>query len=202
MIAEGELLAVLGESQRRGFLGPGPVDEHLSHSRAFAIQMEGVSGRVADLGSGGGVPGLVLAALLPHLRWHLVDGMTRRTSFLTEAVDQLGLTERVSVETARAEQLGRDPAWRAQLDGIVARAFGPPAVTAECAAPLLRVGGVLVVSEPPGGQAHRWPDTGLATLGLGSAEVAPGPPAFVRCRQLVAAPDRYPRRAPAKRPLW
>ena len=196
------LLAVLAESQRRGFLGPGPVQEHLDHSRAFVPLLAGVTGPVADLGSGGGVPGLVLAVELPHLAWRLVDGMVRRTSFLAEAVDELGLGDRVSVHTARAELLGRDPAWRGHLGAAVARAFGPPAVTAECAAPLLRVGGRLVVSEPPGGDPMRWPPDCLAALGLGPAEVVAGPPAFARLEQRAAAPDSVPRRAPGKRPLW
>ena len=48
---------------------------------------------------------------------------------------------------------------------MTARSFGPPAATAECAAPLLAVGGLLVVSEPPDGP-DRWPADALAALGL------------------------------------
>jgi 16S rRNA (guanine527-N7)-methyltransferase len=77
-------------------------------------------------------------------------------------------------------------------------------VTAECAAPLLRPGGVLLVSEPPGGRAERWDRAALGELGLDGAELRPGPPALALLTQLAPCPDRYPRKAglPAKRPLW
>jgi 16S rRNA (guanine527-N7)-methyltransferase len=199
------LLDVLARSRELGFLGPGPLEEQLAHAEAFvgAIDPAGVTEAV-DLGSGGGVPGLVLAVALPHLRWVLVDGMVRRTSFLEEAVRVLGLEDRVEVRTARAEEAGRDTALRHRFGLVVARGFGPPAVTAECAAPLLAVGGQLVVSEPPGSTGDRWSRDGLAALGQEVDVVVPGPPAFVRVRQVALVDDRYPRRVgiPSKRPLW
>jgi 16S rRNA (guanine527-N7)-methyltransferase len=96
---------------------------------------------------------------------------------------------------------GRDPDRRAAMGLVVSRSFGPPPVVAECAAPFLRVGGRLVVSEPPEA-ADRWPIEGLAALGL-----EPDPldtAGFVRFRQTFPCPDRYPRRdgVPAKRPLF
>ena len=71
---------------------------------------------------------------------------------------------------------GREPGLRAGFDGVLARSFGRPAVLAECAAPLLRVGGWLLVSEPPrsdleDGQDVRWPAEPLRQLGLELAEV-------------------------------
>jgi hypothetical protein len=95
------------------------------------------------------------------------------------------------------------PDLRGTQVAVVARAFAAPPVTAECAAPLLRVGGLLVVSEPPGAAgADRW--SGVAELGLGPAVHRPGPPALVVLTQESACPLRYPRRTgiPAKRPLW
>ena len=93
---------------------------------------------------------------------------------------------------------------RASADVVVARSFGSPAVTAECGAPLLRVGGVLVVSEPPEGAGERWSDDGLAELGLGAPTVIEGPPSFVRLSLERPVDERYPRRVgiPGKRPLW
>jgi 16S rRNA (guanine527-N7)-methyltransferase len=199
------LLDVLGRSRDLGFLGPGPVDEQLAHAEAFlgAIELDGVH-RALDLGSGGGVPGLVLAATLPRVEWTLLDGMVRRTTFLEEAVQALNLGERVDVRTLRAEEAGREARLRAQFDLVVARGFGPPAVTAECAAPLLAPAGQLVVSEPPESTGERWQPDGLAELGLVVEAVIDGPPAFVRLRQTGAVPERYPRRVgiPSKRPLW
>ena len=201
----GELRAVLDRSRELGFLGPGPIEEQLAHAEAFvgALEPAGVR-RAVDLGSGGGIPGLVLAVALPDIQWLLLDGMVRRTTFLLEAVAALGLGDQVEVRTVRAEEAGRLPDLRGQHDLVVARGFGPPAVTAECAAPLLAVGGQLVVSEPPASSGDRWPHEGVASVGLAFEALIPGPPTFVRLRQQAVTDPRYPRRVgvPAKRPLW
>jgi 16S rRNA (guanine527-N7)-methyltransferase len=194
--------AVLHRARELGFLGPGPIDEQRRHAAAFASALVAEPHHAVDLGSGGGLPGLVLAVALPETRWLLVDAMARRTTFLVEAIDRLGLQARVEVCTARAEVLGRER--RGWADLVVARGFGPPAVTAECAAPLLVPGGALVVSEPPGSLGERWRHPALGELGLSVDEVVPGPPVFARLRQDRPCPVRYPRRTgvPAKRPLW
>jgi 16S rRNA (guanine527-N7)-methyltransferase len=169
-----------------------------------AVLAERPAGLGIDLGSGGGVPGLVLAGELPAWRWELVETSNRRAAFLERAVRRLDLAARVAVRHQRAEDLGRTAEARSRADVVTARSFGPPAVTAECAAPLLRAGGLLVVSEPPGGGLDRWDEAGLATLGLALAEHRPGPPALAVLAQAGPCPDRYPRKAglPAKRPLW
>src|SRR5262249_59495264 len=84
------------------------------------------------------------------------------------AVAALGLDDRATVLEGRAEALGRRSELRGAYDVVVARGFAPPAVTAECGAPFLRTGGLLVVSEPPDPTARdgRWPDDGLALCGL------------------------------------
>lgn len=199
------LTAVLARSRQLGFLGPGSVVEQRRHAEAFLTAIAPVpDGAVAvDLGSGGGVPGLVLAMALPQFRWILLDGMVRRTRFLEEAVAELGVAERVTVLTVRAEEAGRG-AWRGGAGLVVARSFGPPAVVAECAAPLLAVGGQLVVSEPPASDGERWPAEELAALGLRLDAVVTGPPGFARIRQDRPAPEDVPRRVgvPGKRPRW
>ena len=105
----------------------------------------------------------------------------------------------------RAEELARRADLRGRFDLVVARGFGPPAVTAECGAGFLVVGGRLVVSEPPGGRPDRWPAEGLAPLGLepGRRSRRAGA-SYQVLRQATACPDRYPRRVgiPAKRPLF
>src|SRR3546814_3548101 len=90
--------------------------------------------------------------------------MAKRCAFLREAVEALGADERVEVVEGRAEEIGRGE-MRRVVDAVIARSFGPPAATAECAAPLLRAGGLLVVSEPPEA-LDRWPEDGLAMLGM------------------------------------
>ena len=199
-------------------------------------------GWVLDLGSGGGLPGLVLALEWPQTTVTLLDAQQRRTAFLADAVRRLGVTTRVQVVEGRAESLGRGAELRGRVDVVVARAFGRPAVTAECAAPFLRADGILVVSEPPvnlrtgadpapraaagrrapgpelvvGGDdgedavavpaqiTQRWPDAGLAALGMGPASPVRDEFHFVVVRQLERCPERFPRRVglPAKRPLF
>jgi 16S rRNA (guanine527-N7)-methyltransferase len=147
---------------------------------------------------------LVLALHWPDSRWVLLDASHRRTTFLDDAVRRLGLADRVEVRCQRSEEAGRDPVLRGRADLVTARGFGSPAVTAESAAPLLVVGGHLVVSEPPGGQPERWPEDSLRQLGLVPNGRWTDPIAVQRLRQSELCPDRYPRRAgiPAKRPLF
>jgi len=143
------------------------------------------------------VPALPLALAWEATRWLLVEANGRRARFLTQAVHRLGLIDRVVLRAERAEAVGRDPGERGRHDAVVARGFGPPAVTAECAAPLIRVGGRLLTSEPP--DERPWPPEALAELGLvalsrrGSVMVL---------EQERPCPERFPRRAPGKRPLF
>lgn len=205
------LVPVLEEARRRGFLGPGPVGVHVDHAAGYAAALAADAGagwapaRAADLGSGAGLPGLPLALHFGVTEWTLVEASVRRASFLREAVAALGLEDRVTVVEERAETIGRAPAYRGSCDLIVARSFGPPAVLAECAAPLLRPGGRAVVSEPPGGQPERWPAAALAQLGmLPAAAVRAGGAAYQVLLQEGPCPARWPRRVgiPAKRPLF
>ncbi len=194
------LLAQLERSKALGFLGPGPVEDHVAHASGFLEALVGLRGRVVDLGSGGGVPGLVVAQQRPDLELILVDAMGKRCRFLEEAAHAMG--GGITVVEGRAEVLGRG-ALRGTADVVLARSFGPPAVTAECAAPLLRVGGILLVSEPPG-DTGRWPEGGLAQLGLVPDRRVDSTPAIQILRQVTACDERFPRRdgMPAKRPLF
>ena len=129
----------------------------------------------------------------------------RRASFLQEAASQLGCAARVHVVAERAEIVGRDPAHRGRYPLVVARSFGPPAVTAECASPLLAPGGVLVVSEPPASGGARWRPDGLSLLGAAPDRlVRTAKGTFQLIRQASPCPSRYPRRVgvPSKRPLF
>jgi len=210
--AEAELEGVLRDAQRFGFLGPGSVPAHIEHARGFADALAAVTGgsppdgaHVLDLGSGGGVPGLVLAMRWPGTTLVLLESSSLRAAFLARSVARLGVGGRVSVCQARSEDVGRRPAERGAYAVVVARSFGRPAVTAEAAAPLLTVGGHLVVSEPPAGHAApRWPPAGLAELGLGAATPVQVARRYVVLEQRQPCPERYPRRVgvPARRPLF
>jgi 16S rRNA (guanine527-N7)-methyltransferase len=194
------LLEQLERARGLGFLGPGPVADHVAHAQGFLDALADVSGAVVDLGSGGGVPGLVVAVARPDLDLVLVDATAKRCRFLESAVVALGTGSRV-VE-GRAEAVGRGP-LRASAAAVLARGFGPPAVTAECGAPLLQVGGRLIVSEPPEDE-DRWPADPLGTLGLAVRQRRVGRPAIQVLELIEPCPERFPRRdgMPAKRPLF
>ena len=206
---------ILSTSQNLGFLGPGSIDDYLSHCQGFldVIQENNiVTDDVLDLGSGGGIPGLFLSTQLPNSRFVLLDASIRRCQFLSEAVQSLNISSRVQVICERAEITARNIELRGSFSLVVARGFGQPSVTAECAVPFLKVGGVLLVSEPPSTQvragidadAIRWPREGCAKLGLVVESKTTLPYSFIQLRLTDPCPDRYPRRngVPSKKPLF
>jgi 16S rRNA (guanine527-N7)-methyltransferase len=98
--------------------------------------------RVADLGSGAGLPGLVLAAELPETRFDLLESVSRKCDFLREAIRRMGLRN-AEVVCRRSEDWARG-AGREAYGAITARAVGRLATLAELASPLLREGGILL----------------------------------------------------------
>ncbi len=200
----GAMRAHLERSRDLGFLGPGPVDTQIGHAAGFATVCTASgcdTARVLDLGTGGGVPGLLLASWWTDARFVLLDSSQRRTSFLTDVVEDLGWSDRVVVIEARAETAGRDPALRTGQTLVVSRSFGPPGTTAECGAPFLEVGGFLVVSDPPrdpASPARRGAvaDGGPGPTGpgprrdLAAAVPLPGPPTGLPLFGSLPPPDR------------
>jgi len=195
------LLTQLERARSLGFLGPGPVTAHIEHTGAFLDALADTTGRIVDLGSGGGVPGLVIGVARPDLEVVLLDATAKRCRFLEEAVEVLAL--RASVVEGRAEVVAHGP-LRSTATAVVARSFGSPAATAECAAPLLALDGSLVVSEPPDPDPARWPTAGLARLGLAVGPRSASSPTVQTLRRVAECPSNYPRRdgLPAKRPLF
>jgi 16S rRNA (guanine527-N7)-methyltransferase len=165
--------------------------------------------RALDLGSGGGVPGIVLAIARPTTTWSLVDAARRKAEVLAAFIEALGLPN-VDVLAERAETLGRDAAHRASYDLVAARACAPLPVLAEYALPLLRPGGLLVAwkgrPDPDELLAGR-----AASVLLGGDEpvehatgiAALGDHRFIVVRKVSATHERYPRRPgePGRRPL-
>ena len=189
----------------RGFLGPRPLDDQVEHARGFAAATGPPSGLACDLGSGGGIPGLVLAVdVWPGSRWVLLEAMAKRAAFLTQAVEELGIGDRVAVVHGRAEHIGRGSLRRA-CTLVTARSFGAPEVTAEAAAPLLAPGGTLVVSEPPDSQGERWPAGGLARVGLvPSGVIRTDKAGYMVLIQAWSCPPEHPRawKRQARHPLF
>lgn len=153
--------------------------------------------RVADVGSGGGLPGIPLKIALPGLRMTLVESDQKKAAFLRDAVEALELAN-VTVEARRAEELGRDPQHRAGYDVVVTRAAAKAPVAAEYCMPLLRVGGVLLAQA----RGEDWREAGraLGQLGGRMRKVVGGVVVVGKGRP---TPDSFPRRVgvPAKKPL-
>lgn len=161
------LTEALGLSQRLGMLGSRPVVEVIDQATAYVEALDAVGltgGVVVDLGSGGGVPGLVIARQRPALQLVLVDRRATRTDHLRRLVVRLGLTGRVEVLTADAALLPR--LIPTPVAAVVARGFGPPAELLAVAVPLVGPGGVVVVSEPPEPDPTRWPAAALEEHGV------------------------------------
>ncbi|HEY3503289.1 MAG TPA: 16S rRNA (guanine(527)-N(7))-methyltransferase RsmG [Actinocatenispora sp.] len=136
-----ELLAT--EGMVRGLVGPRETprlwDRHLLNCAVLGeLLPEGTV--VADVGSGAGLPGIVLGVARPDLRVVLIESLARRITFLDEVVDELGLTQ-VSVVRGRAEELvGR----LTPVDVVTARAVAPLDRLARWCLPLLPAGGRLL----------------------------------------------------------
>jgi len=132
-----------GAGTVRGLIGPREVprlwDRHLLNCIAVA-ELVPTGARLVDIGSGAGLPGLAIACVRPDVRVDLVESLLRRTGFLTEAVDRLGLTSQVRVIRGRAEDAA-----------VIAQAADAPVVTARAVAPLDKLVRWAVPLLAPGG---------------------------------------------------
>jgi 16S rRNA (guanine527-N7)-methyltransferase len=158
-----------------------------------------------DLGSGGGYPGLPLAAALDADRVLLVDSVAKKIGFLRTVIDATGLERRVHAEPARAEELARDPRDREAWPAVTARAVTGLPELIELGLPLVAAGGILVAwKRVPLDDELAAAGGALAALRAGPVElVDPGVPGLEDHR-LVVVPRagridaRFPR-DPAER---
>jgi 16S rRNA (guanine527-N7)-methyltransferase len=133
--------ALAEHGEERGLIGPLELPRLWSrHILNSAIAAPLFAGRVGDVGSGAGLPGLVLAIARPDVRWVLIEPMERRVAWLSEQTDALGL-DNVEVIRARAEEWSEG----AVLDAVTARAVSALRTLIPVAAPLVREGGELVL---------------------------------------------------------
>ncbi|MCL2780546.1 MAG: 16S rRNA (guanine(527)-N(7))-methyltransferase RsmG [Actinomycetia bacterium] len=176
----GQLLATVGV--QRGLVGPREAprlwERHLMNCAVVGeLLPRGV--RVVDVGSGAGLPGIVLACARPDLRMDLVEPMQRRVEFLEQAVAELGLGEAVRVVRGRAE----DPEVRRAVGRArwaTARAVAPLVRLVGWVMPLLAPGGVLLAIK--GARAAQelaaavgdpgWPPVGAELLACGGSVLA------------------------------
>jgi 16S rRNA (guanine527-N7)-methyltransferase len=135
--------ALADEGERRGLIGPLELPRlwtrHVLNSAVIA-PLFGAGNTVGDVGSGAGLPGIVLAIARPDVDWVLIEPMERRVMWLNEQVDRLELSN-VTVSRARAEDYRPEPL----LDQVTARAVSALRTLIPLTASLLRPGGEMVL---------------------------------------------------------
>jgi 16S rRNA (guanine527-N7)-methyltransferase len=191
-----------------------PVDirrKHFLDSLSCHLAMGDTSkAQVVDVGAGAGFPGLPLKLLYPEMRLTLVESVKKKTWFISHMVAVLKL-QGVEVLTARAEEVGQDPAYRERYDWAIARAVAGLPTLAEYLLPLVRVGG-RALAQKGGGTAHEVEEAHNAIDVLGgrvAESILVEIPGVDEQRHLIViekispTPEKYPRRVgvPAKRPL-
>jgi 16S rRNA (guanine527-N7)-methyltransferase len=143
-LAEAYAELLITDGVVRGLIGPREAprlwDRHLLNCGVMS-EMIPLGASVVDVGSGAGLPGIVLAVARPDLTITLVEPLARRTAFLSEAVTALGVGTAVTVVRARAEDLGGRPGT---ADVVTARAVAPLDRLAGWCLPLVAVGGRLL----------------------------------------------------------
>jgi 16S rRNA (guanine527-N7)-methyltransferase len=166
---------------------------HLEAALEAAPLIEG--GPVVDVGSGGGSPGLPLAAARPDLRFDLLESARKKCDFLTRWTSEF---ENASVVCARAEEHARGPG-RDAYGTALARALAPPPVAAEWCLPLVAPGGRAILFVGPSLDEAA---VGRAAAEL-AAEIEAAPAGFLLLRKTGPTPERFPRRpgVARKRPL-
>lgn len=167
-------------------------------------------GRLVDIGSGAGFPGLPLKIVCPSLHVTLIESVGKKADFCRYLVEGLNL-EGVEVLNARAETMGQDDNHRGRYDWATARAVAAMPVLVEYVLPLLKIGGVAVIQKGETGPVETHSAEAAITLLGGKVQQVKrlDLPRVVEARYLVvlekvaATPDKFPRRPgiPAKRPL-
>lgn len=185
----------------------GVEDRHFVDSLLFAAQPE-VRGRLVDVGTGAGFPGVVAKIYKPDLQLTLMEPTGKRVEFLKALCAKLGL-EGVDFAKERAEEAARKQ-WREQYDVASARAVAALPALCEYCLPLVRVGGVFVAMKGPDADTERgaaasalqklggaYSETRAFTLPDGSER------RLILCKKISQTPTAYPRNGGkiAKKPL-
>ena len=176
-----------------------------SLTAAGVLRERSVEG-ILDLGSGGGFPGLPLAAMLPLRRVGLVESTRKKARFLETAAAAMGVVPRVTVFAARAEELATDRSHREAWPAVTARALGSLADVVELAFPLLTTGGCLIAWKRGDVVAEiEVARRTVARLGRGRIEVRDVAAAGLEGHRLIVitklrrTPPGYPRAPGARR---
>ena len=174
------------------------VTRHFLDCAALALYMP-QDGRVLDVGTGAGFPGMPLAILCPQTEFVLLDALRKRIDFLNEVITELGLTNVTAVH-ARAEDYARDN--RGTFDLAVSRAVADLRVLSELALPMVKVGGAfLAMKAEDCTEEVETAANARTVLGAPDAEVLHYTVPFdevsraiVRLQKTQETPEKYPRR--------
>lgn len=158
------------------------------------------AGSLLDVGTGAGVPGIILKIAFPQWNITLLDSTLKKLTFLDEVIKQLRLK---SIRTlhGRAEEIGKDIQYRQQFDIVTARAVGPMPMLSECCLPLVRVGGKFIAykGDAIDEELHN-SEHGIQLLGGGRPMVTslllPGtdlPRKIICIEKIRATPPEFPR---------
>lgn len=186
------------------------IKHFLDSLTCWLVMKDSPPGRLADIGTGAGFPGIPLKILQPGLQLTLVESVGKKAEFCRHTVQALGL-DRVEVLQARAEELGLDRKYRECYDWVVARAVANLNTLAEYLLPLTRLGGAILAQKGETGPAEiHAAEHAIQVLG-GRLRILQkvNLPGIAEDRYLIvidkvaATPTGYPRRVglPAKRPI-
>ncbi len=164
------LAEVLQTIRERGSIGVS-IDDAIAHSQRFVDAIPVACSTLVDLGSGGGLPGLVIATERPAIRMTLVERRASRADLLRRAVHALGVEARVTVHGDDVRVLA---STGETFDVVTARSFARPDLVVRWSAALAAPGGLVLVSEPPSVSGDRWAPDLLSRRGFDDDGVEQG----------------------------
>ena len=194
-----ELLVVNEQMNLTAITEPSEMAEKHYADSLFGAPLLPEGGRVLDVGSGAGFPGVPLAVARQDVEMTLLDALAKRLRFIETALQKAGIPPLVLLH-GRAEQYGADPAWRESFDAVTARAVANLAALCEYCLPLVRPDGVFLAYKGPGADEEIGAaQNALKTLG-GTVEnvvkhTLPGGEErnILVIRKTAATPPRFPR---------
>ena len=184
--------------------------KHFLDSLQLLTWRKRLTGSLLDVGSGAGLPGFPLKIVCPELSLTLLDSSRKRVAFLQETAQELGLEQVVALH-GRAEDFGRNQAYRERFPLVISRAVARLSVLCELCLPFVEPGGYFVAYKGPDGTAELVAaQTALKELGGRHELTLPyllpqnmGQRLLILIKKEEATPIKYPRKAgiPEKRPL-
>jgi len=183
--------------------------KHFLDSLTVSMAFSKIPSTVMDVGTGAGLPGVVLKIAYPNIELTLIDSIQKKATFLGHLIDVLKL-DGVQVVTGRAEELAHDTNYRERFDAVLSRGVARLAVLAELTLPFCAIGGVFIAmkKQKDRGEVDE-AEAALQVLGGRLRQVVhvelPGlsDKALVAVGKVKSTPEKYPRRSgmPQKRPL-